>query len=438
MEFTFSEKSLEMQARVRNFMEDHVIPRHKDFMAEQHNGTYTLSFMNDLKALAKSEGLWNMFLPSLKDDEPGTRMSNLDYAPLAEIMGRLPWASEVFNCSAPDTGNMEILHMFGTPEQKEKWLKPLLNGEIRSCFGMTEPDVASSDATNVQTLIRRDGDEHVINGRKWFSTGAASPNCKLCIVMGKTDPDADRHKQQSMILVPMDTPGITVTRNIPVMNHHSYESHCEVVYKDVRVPASNLLGEEGSGFALAQARLGPGRIHHMMRSLGQAELALELMVERSLERKTFGKYLHEQGVIMEMIARSRCEIEQARLLVLKAAWMIDNVGAKEARNEIGMIKVVVPEIQGKVIDRAIQIFGGMGVTPDTPLPDLWTMARCLRLADGPDEVHLRSLGRSLIKAAQKGPMNSHRFYTVPDRADETDMRPAVAAAVAALANEAAE
>jgi acyl-CoA dehydrogenase len=438
MEFTFSEKSLEMQARVRNFMEDHVIPRHKDFMAEQHNGTYTLSFMNDLKALAKSEGLWNMFLPALKDDEPGTQMSNLDYAPIAEIMGRLPWASEVFNCSAPDTGNMEILHMFGTPAQKEKWLKPLLNGEIRSCFGMTEPDVASSDATNVQTLIRREGDEYVINGRKWFSTGAASPNCKLCIVMGKTDPEAERHKQQSMILVPMDTPGITVTRNIPVMNHHSYESHCEVIYKDVRVPAENLLGTEGSGFALAQARLGPGRIHHMMRSLGQAELALELMIERSLERKPFGKYLHEQGVVTEMIARSRCEIEQARLLVLKAAWMIDNVGAKEARNEIGMIKVVVPEIQGKVIDRAIQIFGGMGVTPDTPLPDLWTMARCLRLADGPDEVHLRSLGRSLVKAAQKGPMNSHRFYTVPDRETETDMRPAVAAAIAALANEAAE
>lgn len=439
MEFTFSEKSLAMQARVRNFMEDHVIPRHRDFVAEQHNGTFTLSFMDDLKALAKSEGLWNMFLPSLKDDEPGTRMSNLDYAPLAEIMGRLPWASEVFNCSAPDTGNMEILHMFGTPEQKETWLKPLMNGEIRSCFGMTEPDVASSDATNVQTLIRRDGDEYVINGRKWFSTGAASPRCKLCIVMGKTDPDAPRHSQQSMILVPMDTPGITITRNLTVMNHESYESHCEVVYKNVRVPVSNLLGTEGSGFALAQARLGPGRIHHMMRSIGQAELALELMTERALERKTFGKYLHEQGVVMEMIARSRMEIEQARLLVLKAAWMIDNVGAKAAKDEIAMIKVVVPEMHLKVVDRAIQIFGGMGVTGDTPLPDLWTMARSLRLADGPDEVHLRSLGRSLVKAAQNGPMNSHRFYTVPDRASETDIRPGIAAAIAARkAAEAAE
>ena len=438
MEFTFSEKSLEMQARVRNFMEDHVIPRHKDFMAEQHNGTYTMSFMDDLKALAKSEGLWNMFLPSLGNDEPGTRMSNLDYAPVAEIIGRLPWAPEVFNCSAPDTGNMEILHMFGTPEQKETWLKPLMEGEIRSCFSMTEPDVASSDATNVQTLIRRDGDEYVINGRKWFSTGAASPNCKLAIVMGKTDPDAPRHSQQSMILVPLDTPGITVTRNLSVMNHHSYESHCEIIYKDVRVPASNLLGEEGSGFAIAQARLGPGRIHHMMRSIGQAELALEMMTERALERKTFGKYLHEQGVIMEWIARSRCEIEQARLLVLKAAWMIDNVGTKAARNEIAMIKVIVPEMQLKVIDRAIQVFGGMGVTQDTPLPDLWTMARSLRLADGPDEVHLRSLGRSLVKAAQNGPMNSHRFYTVPDRATETDMRPAVRAAVAAQQAKAAQ
>lgn len=438
MEFTFSEKSLEMQARVRNFMEDHVIPRHKDFMTEQHNGTYTMSFMDDLKALAKSEGLWNMFLPSLGNDEPGTRMSNLDYAPVAEIIGRLPWAPEVFNCSAPDTGNMEILHMFGTPEQKETWLKPLMEGEIRSCFSMTEPDVASSDATNVQTLIRRDGDEYVINGRKWFSTGAASPNCKLAIVMGKTDPDAPRHSQQSMILVPLDTPGITVTRNLSVMNHHSYESHCEIIYKDVRVPASNLLGEEGSGFAIAQARLGPGRIHHMMRSIGQAELALEMMTERALERKTFGKYLHEQGVIMEWIARSRCEIEQARLLVLKAAWMIDNVGTKAARNEIAMIKVIVPEMQLKVIDRAIQVFGGMGVTQDTPLPDLWTMARSLRLADGPDEVHLRSLGRSLVKAAQNGPMNSHRFYTVPDRATETDMRPAVRAAVAAQQAKAAQ
>ena len=422
MDFAFSEHSLAMQAKLRNFMEDHVIPRHAQYMAEQGNGTYTLSFMDDLKALARSEGLWNMFLPALRDDEPGTRMSNLDYAPLAEIMGRLPWAPEVFNCSAPDTGNMEILHMFGTPEQKQKWLMPLLNGEIRSCFSMTEPDVASSDATNIETLIRRDGDEYVINGRKWFSTGAASPHCKLAIVMGKTDPNAERHRQQSMILVPMDTPGITITRNIAVMNHLSYESHCEIVYHNVRVPATNLLGEEGTGFAIAQARLGPGRIHHMMRSIGQAELAFELMVERSLERKAFGKYLHEQGVTQEKIARSRCEIEQARLLVLKTAWMIDNVGAKEARDEIAMIKVLVPEMHERVVDRAIQIFGGMGVTPDTPLPDLWTMARSLRLADGPDEVHLRAIGRSAIRKAQKGPMNSHRFYTLSDRASETDIR----------------
>lgn len=423
MDFAFSPKSLEMQAKLRAFMDEYVIPRHADFMKEQHNGTYTLSFMEDLKALAKEEGLWNMFLPALKENEPGTQMSNLDYAPLAEIMGCLPWASEVFNCSAPDTGNMEILHMFGTDEQKERWLKPLLNGEIRSCFSMTEPDVASSDATNIETVIRRDGDEYVINGRKWFTTGAASPNCKIAIVMGKTDPDSpDRHRQQSMILVPMDTPGVTITRNIPVMNHVSYESHCEIVYRNVRVPASNLLAGEGEGFAIAQARLGPGRIHHCMRSIGQAELALSLMTERSLERKAFYKYLHEQGVVREAIAKSRIEIEQARLLVLRAAWTIDNVGVKAAKDQVAMIKVAIPNMHMTVVDRAIQVFGGMGVTPDTPLPDLWTMARALRLADGPDEVHLRAVARSEINNAKNGEMNSHRFYTPPNRDEERDIR----------------
>lgn len=423
MDFEYSEKSLALQAKVSAFMDDHVIPRHAQFVEESHNGSHVISFMNDLKALAKSEGLWNMFLSALGDDEPGHGLSNMDYAPLSEIMGRLPWASEVFNCSAPDTGNMEILHMFGTDEQKEKWLKPLLNGEIRSCFSMTEPDVASSDATNIETVIRRDGDEYVINGRKWFTTGAASPNCKIAIVMGKTSPDnPNRHEQQSMVLVPLNTPGVIITRNIPVLNHESYESHCEILYQNVRVPVTNLLGKENAGFAIAQARLGPGRIHHCMRSIGQAELAFELMVERSLERKTFGKYLYEHGMLQEKIARSRMEIEQARLLVLKAAWLIDQKGVKSARELVALIKVVVPEMQSKVIDRAIQTFGGGGLTPDLPLVDLWTMARSLRLADGPDEVHMQSISRNEVKKAKAGPRNSHRFMTPPDRSQERDLR----------------
>lgn len=423
MDFAYSEKSLELQARVHAFMDEHIIPRHAAFKAEEAEGRFEISFMDDLKALAKEEGLWNLFLPALRDDEPGTRLSNLDYAPLAEIMGRLTWASEVFNCSAPDTGNMEILHMFGTPAQKEQWLKPLLDGEIRSAFSMTEPDMASSDATNIATVMRREGDQFVINGRKWFSTGAASPRCKVSIVMGKTDPDTpDRHRQQSMILVPLDTPGVKIVRNIPVMNHEDYESHCEIAFENVRVPAENLLGEEGGGFAIAQARLGPGRIHHCMRSIGQAELAHQMMLERSLERKTFGKYLHEHGMMQEKIARNRMEIDQARLLVLKAAWLIDQYGVKAARTEVSMIKVAVPEMQQRVIDRAMQTFGGMGVTPDTPLPDLWTMARSLRLADGPDEVHLRTLARMEVKKAQRGNMDTHRFFTLPDRAGERDIR----------------
>lgn len=422
MDFAYSDKTNELRARVTDFFETHIVPRNKQFQQEVEQGIFPLSFLGDLKALAKSEGLWNLFLPHLKDDEPGTRLTNMEYAPLAEIMGRLPWASEVFNCSAPDTGNMELLHMFGTDAQKERWLKPLLNGEIRSCFAMTEPDVASSDATNVTTMIRRDGDEYVINGRKWFITGAGNPTCKVALVMGKTDVDADRHRQQSVVLVPMNTPGMKVTRNIAVMNHHSYETHCEIVFENCRIPVDQILGEEGGGFAMAQARLGPGRIHHCMRSIGQAELALEMMTERSLERKTFGKYLHEQGSIQEKIAHSRCEIEQARLLVLKAAWMIDHSDAKTARNEIAMIKVVVPNMQQRVIDRAMQVFGAMGLSPDTPLPDIWTMARSLRIADGPDEVHLRSIARGQIKAVQQGDRKTISYFTPPDRSQEVSIR----------------
>ncbi|NYT64404.1 acyl-CoA dehydrogenase family protein [Alcaligenaceae bacterium] len=413
MDFGYSPKVEELRNRVRNFMDAHIVPRVRQYNEEVSAGIYPVSFMEDLKALAKSEGLWNLFLPSLKADEPGNGLSNLEYAPLAEIMGRISWASEVFNCNAPDTGNMELLHMFATPEQSKQWLTPLLNGEIRSAFAMTEPDVGSSDATNVTTSITRDGDDYVINGRKWFITNAAHPNCKIFILMGKTDPNAETHKQQSMILIPRDTPGVKILRNINIMNHYSPEGHCEIMFRDVRVPAANLLGEEGSGFALAQARLGPGRIHHCMRSIGAAELALELMIERSQERKTFGKYLHQQGIVAEWIARSRIEIDQARLLVLKAAWMIDNVGAKEARKEISMIKALVPNVHTTVCDRAMQTFGAMGISPDTPLADHWTWGRALRYADGPDEVHLQSIARQEIKHSQKTLGATAAYLTPP-------------------------
>ena len=394
MEFEYSDKVKRLQRQLLDFMEDHVEPRMAQWRREVQAGTYPVSFMADLKALAKEEGLWNLFLPDLRDDEPGTALSNLEFAPLAEIMGRVPWASEVFNCNAPDTGNMELLHLFATPEQRERWLLPLLHGEIRSAFAMTEPDVASSDATNIQTRIERQGDDFVINGRKWFITNASHPDCRLFILMGKTDPDgADRHRQQSMILVPMDTPGVEVLRNIPCLNHVSPEGHSEVLFRNVRVPAGNLLGGEGDGFMMAQARLGPGRVHHCMRAVGMAELCLELMVARSRERKTFGRHLYQHGPVAGWIARSRIEIEQARLLVLKTAALIDQGGARAARKEISMIKVVAAGLLTDVADRAIQVFGAMGLSPDTPLADLYTAGRALRFADGPDEVHLQTIAR---------------------------------------------
>jgi acyl-CoA dehydrogenase len=338
--------------------------------------------------------LWNLFLP---DHEYGAGLTNLEYAPLAELMGRVAWSSEVFNCAAPDTGNMEILAQFGTAEQKQRWLTPLLNGEIRSAFAMTEPDVASSDATNIQLSITREGDEYVLNGRKWWISGAARERCKIFIVMGKTDPDhPDRHRQQSMILVPRETPGVTVVRNLPVMGYIHNESHCEVLFEQVRVPASNLLGVEGGGFAIAQARLGPGRIHHCMRSIGSAQYALELMCRRAANRIAFGKTLAEQGVIQDWIARSAIEIEQARLLTLKAAWMIDALGKKAAQQEIAMIKVAVPEMLTNVINRAIQVFGGAGVSDDFPLAHMWAHGRIMHIVDGPDEVHKRAIAHSLL------------------------------------------
>jgi acyl-CoA dehydrogenase len=413
MDFAYTPKVEDFRRRVRALLDDLIVPRIRQWHDEVHAGHYPVSFMEDLKARAKEEGLWNLFLPHLKGDEPGTCLTNLEYAPLAEIMGRVSWASEVFNCNAPDTGNMELLHMFATPEQREQWLTPLLNGEIRSAFAMTEPDVASSDATNITTRIERDDGDYVINGRKWFITNAAHPNCKVFIVMGKTDPDAESHAQQSMILVPRDTPGVTIVRNITVLNHFSPEGHCEITFDNVRVPARNLLGDEGSGFALAQARLGPGRIHHCMRSIGAAELALELMIDRAQSRHTFGKALHQHGTVGEWIARSRIDIEQARLLVLKAAWMIDKVGAKAARKEISMIKALVPSVHANVCDRAMQVFGAMGISPDTPLADHWIAGRSLRFADGPDEVHLQAIARMEIKDSTPG--SSAPYLTVPPR-----------------------
>ncbi len=414
MDFQFSPRTQELQRKVRGFLDEYIVPRIGAWQAEVANGQFPVSFMADLKELAREEGLWNLFLPSLGDDEPGTRLSNLEYAPLAEIMGRVSWASEVFNCNAPDTGNMELLHMFASEQQHEQWLKPLMAGTIRSAFAMTEPDVASSDASNIQTLIRRDGDDYVINGRKWFITNASHPDCAFLIVMGKTDPDADSHRQQSMVIVPFNTPGVELVRNIPVMHHIAPEGHSELTFRNVRVPAANLLGSEGDGFMMAQARLGPGRVHHCMRAIGMAELALELMIDRAQDRKTFGRYLHQHGSISDWIARSRMEIEQARLLVLKTAWMIDDVGARAARREIAMIKAVVPQMLGNVVDRAMQVFGAMGLTPDTPLADLWIASRALRIADGPDEVHLRSIARLEIEASKDRRSVSGDYLTPPD------------------------
>ena len=344
--------------------------------------------MEELKAKARSAGLWNLFLPSVSG------LTNLEYAPLAEIMGRVTWASEVFNCSAPDTGNMEVLHLYGTPEQKEKWLVPLLDGEIRSCFAMTEPDVASSDATNIRSSIRSDGSNYVVSGRKWWSTGAGDQRCKLAIFMGKTDAGAPKHLQQSMILVPMDSAGVKVERLLNVFGYDDAPNgHAEITFTDVRVPKENLLLGEGRGFEIAQGRLGPGRVHHCMRLIGVAERSLELMCERARSRVAFGKPLADQGVVRQWIADSRLAIDQARLLVLKTAWLMDTVGNKGARREIAMIKALVPGMALQVIDRAIQTYGGGGVSQDFPLAQFWIYARSLRLADGPDEVHLESIAK---------------------------------------------
>lgn len=412
MNFQYPEDVQQLQRTIRRFLDEKILPKYDAYETIAESGRFPLEVVEPLKAEARELGLWNLFLPGLRDGEPGTRLTNMQYAPLAEIMGRIPWAAEVFNCNAPDTGNMELLHLFATPEQRAQWLDPLMEGRIRSCFAMTEPDVASSDATNIQTSIVRDGDHYVINGRKWFTTGAIHPNCKLTIVMGVTDtaPDTPRHRRHSMVLVPMDAPGLKVVRNVAIMHHHAPEGHCEVTFTNVRVPVSNLLGEENAGFALAQARLGPGRVHHCMRTIGQCELALELMCERALSRKAFGKHLSDFANIQDWIAQSRVEIDQARLYVLQAAWKMDTYGNKSAHLDVSAIKLVAAQLQTRVVDRAIQVFGAMGITPDTPLSYLWSWGRAMRFFDGPDEVHLRSIARAELAKAKENLGSTATYY----------------------------
>ncbi|MEV4256866.1 acyl-CoA dehydrogenase family protein [Spirillospora sp. NPDC049652] len=407
MDFGLSPRAEEYLGRLQDFMDAHVYPAEPVYAAQRRELIAAgrehepPAVVEELKREARKRGLWNLFLPASTDPEHG--LTNTDYASLAEVTGRSPLlAPEAINCSAPDTGNMEVLHLFGTPEQKERWLKPLLAGEIRSAFAMTEPDVASSDATNISTRIERDGDHYVINGRKWWITGSADPRCKIMIVMGKTDPEGHPYLQQSMVLVPMDTPGVEVVRALPVFGYRDQEGHCEIRFTDVRVPVENLVGEEGGGFAIAQARLGPGRIHHCMRALGIAERALELMCRRALDRVAFGKPLAAQGVVRQQIAESRMAIEQARLLTLKTAWLIDEHGVKAARSEVAAIKVVAPRVALEVVDRAIQVHGGAGVSDDTPLAAMWAGLRTLRLADGPDEVHVRSVARAELGKFTQG------------------------------------
>ncbi|CAK6471886.1 acyl-CoA dehydrogenase family protein [Peribacillus castrilensis] len=403
MNFEHTEKVKNLEKKLTEFMEKHVYPNEsiykKQLEAQESRWSEIPPILSELTAKAKEEGLWNLFLP---DSGYGAGLTNLEYAPLCEIMGRSTIGPEIFNCNAPDTGNMEVLVRYGSDEHKERWLKPLLAGEIRSCFSMTEPEVASSDATNIECRIERTGNEYVINGRKWWSSGAGDPRCKIAIVMGKTDPEAAKHEQQSMILVPLDTPGVKIERMLPVFGYdHAPHGHAEITFENVRVPATNILWGEGKGFAIAQGRLGPGRIHHCMRLIGAAERALEELCKRIQERVAFGKTLARQGVIMEWVADSRIEIEQARLLTLKAAYMMDTVGNKEAKAEIAMIKVVAPNMALNVLDRAIQGFGAAGISDDFPFAAHWANARTLRLADGPDEVHRSQVAKIELRKYQQ-------------------------------------
>jgi acyl-CoA dehydrogenase len=398
MDFELTDRCKEFQERVQAFMDERIYPAEKllaEEMAASDDPHHHPQVMEDLKEEARARGLWNLFQPH---EEWGPGLSNVEYAPLAEIMGRsVGIAPEAMNCNAPDTGNMEVLTLFGTDEHKEKWLKPLLDGEIRSAFAMTEPAVASSDATNIEMRIEREGDEYVINGRKWWTTNAIHKNCRVLIVMGKTTPDGPPHKQQSMLVVPLDTPGVKVLRGLSVFGYTDREGHAEVDFEDVRVPTTALLAGEGEGFAIAQSRLGPGRIHHCMRSIGAAERALDMMCERALERVTFGQPIADRANIQDWIAEARIELEMIRLLTMKTAWLMDTVGNKHARTEIAAIKVAGPEVALKIIDRAIQVHGGGGVSQDFPLAEMWAHQRTLRLADGPDEVHRRSIFRNEIR-----------------------------------------
>lgn len=403
MIFEHTQKVKNLEKKLTEFMEKHVYPNEsiykKQLEAQESRWSEIPPILSELTAKAKEEGLWNLFLP---ESGYGAGLTNLEYAPLCEIMGRSTIGPEIFNCNAPDTGNMEVLVRYGSDEHKERWLKPLLVGEIRSCFSMTEPEVASSDATNIECRIEKTGNEYVINGRKWWSSGAGDPRCKIAIVMGKTDPEAAKHEQQSMILVPLDTPGVKIERMLPVFGYdHAPHGHAEITFENVRVPATNILLGEGKGFAIAQGRLGPGRIHHCMRLIGAAERALEELCKRIQERVAFGKTLARQGVIMEWVADSRIEIEQARLLTLKAAYMMDTVGNKEAKAEIAMIKVVAPNMALKVLDRAIQGFGAAGISDDFPFAAHWANARTLRLADGPDEVHRSQVAKIELRKYQQ-------------------------------------
>jgi len=402
MDFAHSPRALDLRAQLQRFMDDLVLPSLADWHRWADAGLYPSDVVEPLKARARELGLWNLCLPNLPEGAPGTRLSNLDYAPLAEVMGPVPWSAELFNCNAPDSGTMELLLQCATPAQAERWLQPLLAGEVRSCFAMSEPDTASSDPTQLQCSITRDGEHWVVNGRKWFITGATHPLCRFTVVMGISDarPDAPAHARHAMVVVPMDAPGLTLERNIPVMDHQAVEGHGELVFRNVRVPLDHLLGEPGQGFALAQARLGPGRVHHAMRSIGQCELALALMTERALERRSFGGRVADFANVQDWIAESRLEIDQARLLVLHAAWRLDHEGNAAARTDVSAIKLVTSRLQTRVLDRAMQVFGAMSLSPDTPLARLWAWGRALRFLDGPDEVHLRTVAKAELKRAQ--------------------------------------
>lgn len=416
MDFEPSANALAWLRRMEDFLARYVLPHNAAWHRAAAEGCVP-AFLGELRALAREEGLWNLCLPALPEGAPGTPLPHLDYAPLAEAMGRLPWAAQVFNCNAPDSGNMELLLRHASPAQRARWLQPLLVGEIRSAFAMSEPDVASSDPTNLQAEARREGGEIVLNGRKWFITGAADPACRLLLVVVRNaDAAGDAHRSHSIVLVPADAPGVECVRNIPVVHHVAPEGHCELRFRQVRVPADHLLGGWGEGFALAQARLGPGRVHHCMRTIGQCELALALACDRALERRAFGQPLARQANVQEWLAESRLEIEQARLLVLRTAWALDRPEPPaDLREQVAAIKVVAARLQGRVVDRAIQVFGAMGLSPDTPLAALWTWGRALRIMDGPDEVHLRSVARAELRRAEAQRGRWADYFTTPEQ-----------------------